>query len=304
MLEEDDDDIRRGIVDLSSLIATSLAASLAFVVGIFLTLSSPFLRAVRLIAGDVRGLLGDLGILHELEGLWRMCRNMRRRGMGGSRAGYDDCGRRRGRSNDHRRVVAVDDEDCRYRTARAYRDDESANTDGSTVHTPQFVGGWRPSVCPSVASGGSGASIAAVVPPPPSPHWRGEEGHAASSSSRSYSSLPLYQDDPYQRGCHSNHQAQQEVSSCPPIVQKNPRQGDAKLFYAAGGCGSAYERRPTANATSGMTTERSRYYDDDYAVSYSKTTTRSPMKPSRRPLAGAGNRHFGSPHMRSRSSVV
>ena len=283
ILEEED--IRQGIIDISSLVATYLAGALAFVIGIFLTLLSPFVRAVRLIAGDVRGLLGDLGILHELGGLWRLWRNLRRRsgGAGGRRRWDHPAG---GGDHLYDRDVA-----CRY------QDDESANTDNSTVHTdqsPHFVAGWTPTLCPSVGSSGVGSTANSAA----CTSWRGEEGE---SSSRSYHSLPMYHQDPYQQGCHPNHHPAPDVSSCPPVVQMNFRHaGRPSSLYGVGGSG-AYARHSNNIAITPSTSECSQYYDD--VPSYSKATSRSPTKPSRSASAG-GNHHHGVTYRRSRSDVV
>ena len=291
ILEEED--IRQGIIDISSLVATYLAGALAFVIGIFLALLSPFVKAVRLIVGDVRGLLGDLGILHELGGLWRLWRNLRRRSGGAG-------GRRRW---DHPAVGG----DHRYDrdVACRHQDDESAYTDNSTVHTdqsPHFVAGWTPTLCPSVSVGscdvGSTANSAACT------SWRGEEGE---SSSRSHHSLPLYHEDPYQQGCHPNyHHQAQDVSSCPPVVQMNSRHAgrSSSSFYNGGGGGiGAYARHSNNNSIPPTTSECSQYYD--VVPPYSKAPSRSPTKPSRSASAG-GNHHHGVTYRRSnsRSDVV
>ena len=68
----EEDVIRQGVIDISMLIATFLAGALSFVIGILLTLCSPVIKMIKLIVGDVRGILGDAGFIHELGSLWRV----------------------------------------------------------------------------------------------------------------------------------------------------------------------------------------------------------------------------------------
>ena len=201
----EDNDIHQGIYDISSLVATYLAGALAFVIGIFLLVLSPFLKAIRLVVSDIRGLLGDLGILHEFGNVLRLWRELRRR----SRRRNDNYGR-------------YDDDDLHVRdVVNRYHDDESTvHTDSSTIHTehsPQFVGGWTPS-CPSVGSYGSSAatndrSFRQSTPENSmrSSSWRRED---RSQSIRSHSSsLPLYnRGEEYYPGRHQSRPSR-DVSS-------------------------------------------------------------------------------------------
>ena len=198
----EDNEIQQGIYDISSLVATYLAGALAFVIGLFLLVLSPFIKAIRLVVSDIRGLLGDLGILHEFGNILRLWRELRRR----SRRRNDNYGRY---DNDlHDRDVV-----------NRYHDDESTvHTDSSTVHTehsPQFVGGWRPS-CPSVGSYGSSTAtnndrpFRQSTPENSMRSWRRED---RSQSTRSHSSLPLYnRDDEYYPGRHQSRLSR-DVSS-------------------------------------------------------------------------------------------
>lgn len=114
----EDNDIQQGIYDISSLVATYLAGALAFVIGLFLLVLSPFIKAIRLVVSDIRGLLGDLGILHEFGNVLRLWRELRRR----SRRRNDNYGR-------------YDDDDLHDRdVVNIYHDDESTvHTDSSTI---------------------------------------------------------------------------------------------------------------------------------------------------------------------------
>ncbi|KAL7549043.1 hypothetical protein ACHAWF_012306 [Thalassiosira exigua] len=131
----EEDAIRQGIIDASTLIATYVAGALSFVVGIFLALLSPIIKVIKVVAGDVRGLLGDAAFLRELGSLWRMYRELRRRSRGSASEAADRP------DHDHRRDAS-------------HYDDESL--DASRSHrSAQYVGGWRPNAGASVGSGAS-----------------------------------------------------------------------------------------------------------------------------------------------------
>lgn len=174
--------IRQGILDLSTLIATYVAGALSFVIGIFLTLISPFVKVVKLILGDVRGLLGDVGFVQDLGSLWRMYRDLRRRGDrgGGSGGSTDGGGRRDQPSHD------------RHHPHGPYYDDEG--TEATSVYTDaspqpaQYVGGWHPRMGGSGVSANSASTGAS----------RSSNPWARGAPSRSHSSLPLVYEDQYQ----------------------------------------------------------------------------------------------------------
>lgn len=201
----ENNDIQQGIYDISSLVATYLAGALAFVIGIFLLVLSPFIKAIRLVVSDIRGLLADLGILHEFGNVLRLWRELRRR----SRRRNDNYGR-------------YDDDDLHDRdVVNRYHDDESTvHTDSSTIHTehsPQFVGGWTPS-CHSVGSYGSSTATndrpfrqSTSENSMRSCSWRRED---RSQSIRSHpSSLPLYnRGEEYYLGRHHSRMSR-DVSS-------------------------------------------------------------------------------------------
>lgn len=211
-LAQHEDAIRQGIVDISTLIATYVAGALSFIIGIFLTLVSPFVKVIKLIVGDVRGLLGDAAFLQEVGSLWRMYRDLRRRG--GRSAGDDDDGGYRHHNHHH--------------GGRYYQDDESTG-DNSTVYTEnssQFVGGWRPSVN-SVGSRGSNMSAGTTSAGTTrgstrstTSSSRGAGGAGVSTASRSYSSLPLVYEDQYQDQevvpQVSSSPGKEALTTCPP----------------------------------------------------------------------------------------
>lgn len=201
----EDNDIQQGIYDISSLVATYLAGALAFVIGVFLLVLSPFIKAIRLVVSDIRGLLGDLGILHEFGNVLRLWRELRRRS--------------RRRSDNHGRYN--DDDLHDQDVVNRYHDDESTvHTDSSTIHTehsPQFVGGWTPS-CPSVGSYGSSTATNdrpfRQSTPENSMRSSSLRREDRSQSIRSHaSSLPLYnRDEEYYPGRHHSRLSQ-DVSS-------------------------------------------------------------------------------------------
>jgi len=278
----EEDAIRQGILDISTLIATYLAGGLSFVIGIFLALVSPFVKIIKLIVGDVRGLLGDVGFLQDFGSLWTMYREMRRRGgrSGGSAAGgyhpHD------GRHHHHH-----------YNHSNRY-DDESTEANGTvyTEQSPQFVGGWRPVVCPSVGSsaGASGVSANSASTGGNS-SWASSSRNSArrpvsSSLVQSYSSLPLVHEDQYQ-----DHHRQ---GLAPPPVSKNDASSSRPLemMYQRTNNSSSYQSNPSyyngsSHQHQGTHTRHSRIvtppipqgsqYDPSYPPASSPTTQHRPI---------------------------
>jgi len=190
-LGEHEERIRQGIIDVSKVVATYIAGFLAFVVGIFLGLLSPFVKVIKLIVGDLKGLLGDAAFLQEVGSLWRMYRELRRGGERSSSGHHDGGGE--------------------YR----YYDDDSTNEgyDGTvfTDNSSQYVGGWKPSVSSAGSRGskstgtGNGSWIAATSSSRRSNNSTSSRGKGSgggpiasmSAASRSYSSLPYVYEDKY-----------------------------------------------------------------------------------------------------------
>jgi len=199
--------IRRVIVDVSAVVATYVAGFLSFVVGIFLTLASPLIKMVKLIVGDVRGLLGDAAFLQEVGSLWRMYWELRRRGGSGG-----------------------DDDDGEYRHGHGrYYDDESTEADSRahTENSSQFVGGWMPSVnsAGSNVTGGSGSRNGASWATPGSRRSnsssKGNGRGSGAAASRSYSSLSLV--------CEDRYSQDQETSLLQVSSSSRPQGNDASF---------------------------------------------------------------------------
>lgn len=176
----DEDAIRQGIVDFSTLVATYLAGALSFIIGIFLTLLSPLVKIIKCIVGDVRGLLGDAGFLHELGSLWRLYRDLRRSAEQSNYSSSNGDNQYYNHHHHHQR----------------YQDDTSVEDGSTTVcsaeTSAQFVGGWRPQVCPSV---GSGCASSVTTPNTMGGTTRSTSsswaGVAVNVSPKPYSSVPL-----------------------------------------------------------------------------------------------------------------
>lgn len=173
-----------------------------FKTGIFLALLSPIVRLIKLIFGDLTGLIGDAfglalrnnpGLSRDLEGLTRILKNFSSRPQ-------------RWRRHNTREGNAPSRQDQSY-DGRSYNDDCEASvgsghtrstyyshaTDEEGTHDgPQYVGGWSPSIASSRGSNSRGSY--------PSTGSYGS-GRNRSRPSKSYGSLPQVQED--------------DVSSCP-----------------------------------------------------------------------------------------
>ncbi|KAL3779315.1 hypothetical protein HJC23_013765 [Cyclotella cryptica] len=176
--EEEEDAIRAGIVDISVFVATYLAGGLSFVVGIFLALLSPFIKLIKIIFGDLTGLIGDAfglalrnnpGLCRDLEGLTRIFKSFSSRSTRAS--WYGSRHRRRGSDENVFSGPEVDCEascggesqytyDSQYsssywdgRSAMGSEGDSSYATHLSQETSPQYVGGWSPSINVSSSRG-------------------------------------------------------------------------------------------------------------------------------------------------------
>jgi len=268
----EEDVIRQGVIDISMLIATYLAGALSFVIGILLTLCSPVIKMIKLIVGDVRGILGDAGFIHELGSLWRVLRT-RSSGSSGSST-------RSPSNRDAQSTASASPYNPRYdqysRNANYY-DDESTvggGDDQSSVYTensPQFIGGWRPRVnSSSVGSSQLGTGMGSAAS-----NSSNHTGNSSSrrSSSRSYPSLSqvhegqssyYHQDDrrsspqaqqqqqaPMSHGAPSmmyqGHQAQQHHPTTPSRSQQGPPSTNSSGYYSHGGYQPARARSFSAS---------------------------------------------------------
>jgi hypothetical protein len=182
------------------------------VTGIFLAIISPFIRIIKLIFGDLTGLIGDAvglalrnnpGLSRDLEGLTRIFKNFssprqRWRRQGSSREvnfpphqgeGHD-------RLNRH--------DDCEASIGSVYTHSTyDSHTDDYTQDSPQYVGGWSPSIASSRGSNSRGSFPSTGSAGYLSTGISGQSYGSGrrSRSSKSYSSLPQVQED--------------DVSSCP-----------------------------------------------------------------------------------------
>lgn len=267
----EEDVIRQGVIDISMLIATYLAGALSFVIGILLTLCSPVIKMIKLIVGDVRGILGDAGFVHELGSLWRVYRDLRTRSTGSSGSSTRSRSNRDGQSTAS--ASSYNPRYDQYSRNASYYDDESTvggGDDQSSVYTensPQFIGGWRPRVnSSSVGSSQLGTGMGSAAS-----NSSNHTGNSSSrrSSSRSYPSLSqvhegqssyYHQDDrrsspraqqqqqaPMSHGAPSmmyqGHQAQQHHPTTPSRSQQGPPSG----YYSNGGYQPARARSYSAS---------------------------------------------------------
>ena len=269
----EEDAIRQGVIDVSMLIATYIAGALSFIIGILLTLFSPLIKIIKLIVGDVRGLLGDAGFIQELGSLWRVYRDLRRRGSSSS-------------DNGPRSPSDYSTHSSRYdsysRDSRYY-DDESTVGEDSTVYTeysPQYVGGWRPNVSSSTSagstmSGTNSANSSGVI----------SQGNNMPSSSRrmtsrSSSSLPLVHEGEPQY--HHN------------LGQAPKSHGAPNMMYQQSSRDASYHQQgpPPNNNNSG--------YNNSNYQSYQPSS--QPQSPQKLPAAARGRSYSSSPVKQSSTS--
>ena len=215
-LRRDHEDAKRkmhkAVSDFSTLVATYAASGLSLVLGIFLTLASPIVRIIKLIVGDVCGLL-NMSIFADLGHVWRLYRDLRRK------AGRMSSPRNR-----------RDDE-----SGLSYYSEDYSNSSAGTSNAPtmysdetstQFVGGWSPSVRPGSRAGsmesgrsrGSGASSTHVS--------GGGHNNGGGSSHRSASSAAV-NDDVMSAGSASTHgsAATSATSNCTSTVHADMSRG-------------------------------------------------------------------------------
>ena len=274
----EEDAIRQGVIDISMLIATYLAGALSFIIGILLTLFSPLIKIIKLIVGDVRGLLGDAGFIQELGSLWRVYRDLRRRSSSdnGPRSPSSDYSTHSSRYDSYSR-------DSRY------YDDESTVGEDSTVYTeysPQYVGGWRPNVSSSTSAGSTmsggtnSANSSGVV----------SQGNSMSSSSRrmtsrSASSLPLVHENEVPQYRHNQGQAPKSHGTPGMMYQQSSR--DASYHHRQG--------PPPNNNNSG--------YNNGNYPSYQPSS--QPQSPQKLPAVAAarGRSYSSSPVKQSSTSL-
>ena len=220
--EADTEAIRRGIIDISTLIATYLAGCLSFIIGILLTIISPFLKVVKLIVGDVRGLLGEMGIFHELGSLRRVYRELRRKSSSKRRNSDYDGSSQQGANEEGTNMSDYTGRYDRYHQPNRYYDDESTQ-DGTayTDNSSQFVGGWQPGT-PSLGSA-SGTTNSASSGTAATGTYSSRSG--GGGGSRSYSALPMVheQSQYHHQGILSPHPAhqQQQIASYYSPSQNN-----------------------------------------------------------------------------------
>ena len=273
----DEDAIRQGILDFSTLVATYLAGALSFLIGIFLTLLSPLIKIIKCIVGDVRGLLGDAGFLHELGSLWRLYRDLRRSSeRSSSQYPHHHPYSSNTTGGDYHYYNHHYHPSPRYNN---HHQDDTSLEDGSTTvcsaeTSTQFVGGWRPHVCPSVGSGCGASSVntpsinmggGTVRSSSSSSSWGAGGGVVAMNASprplqHVSSSLPLGQDGGIRPGAGDGHsistttsKKNDEVSSCPPQMtwhqQTAQSCSESRPYYNPSSRGSSgnhvYARRST-----------------------------------------------------------
>lgn len=198
--------------------------------GIFLALLSPFIKIIKVIFGDLTGLIGDAfglalrnnpGLVRDLKGLTRIFKGFASPSSPNVASRVNAWGHRRRGSDENMRYESGMEADCEasvggvsaYTAATNTSSQYSywdARSEDSTVYTcgdPQYVGGWSPSVIsggsskhstrsPTDQRQGMSPSIGGRLPRPPSNHSRGR-------SSKSYSSLPQVNED-------------EDALSCPP----------------------------------------------------------------------------------------
>lgn len=154
--------------------------------GIFLAVLSPFIKLIKIIFGDLTGLIGDaFGLaLRNNPGLWRDLEGLTRIFKGfstsrSSRKNWNGSGHNTRRRSDDNHLFAGSEMDCEasYGGESQYTHDSqysSSYWDGPSVMgsegdssyatqlsgqetAPQYVGGWSPSIISAVSSRGSNA---------------------------------------------------------------------------------------------------------------------------------------------------
>jgi len=295
----EEDVIRQGVIDISMLIATYLAGALSFVIGILLTLCSPVIKMIKLIVGDVRGILGDAGFIHELGSLWRVYRDLRTRSSGSSGSSNRDGHSTTSSSSYNPRYD-------QYSRNASYYDDESTvggGDDQSSVYTensPQFIGGWRPRVnSSSVGSsqlGGMGSAASNS-----SNHT--DNSSSRRTSSRSYPSLSQVQESSsyyHQDDRRSSPQAQQQQQA--PMSHGAPN-----MMYQGH---QAQQHHPTTPSRSQQGSPSGYYSNGGYQPARARSYSASPVKQSQHrhcgPSSAVGISSHYSPqkNRRQRPGVV
>jgi hypothetical protein len=250
----DEDAIRQGIVDFSTLVATYLAGALSFIIGTFLTLLSPLVKIIKCIVGDVRGLLGDAGFLHELGSLWRLYRDLRR---SAEQSNYSSSNGDYQYYNHHHHHPR-------------YQDDTSVEDGSTTVYSAetsaQFVGGWRPQVCPIV---GSGCASSVNTPNTMGDTTRSTSsswaGVAANASPRPYSTVPF--DRQGRRPGAEVVRTSKNTHCHPNEMMWNPhtaRNSESSPYYNRRSNNEAFARRPTDLSHQPQLPPRAQYYGPPY----------------------------------------
>lgn len=204
--------LHKAVTDLSSLVATYVAYGLSLVLGIFLTLVSPVVRVIKLIVGDVRGLL-NMSIFADLGHVWRYYRGLRRK------AGRMSSPRNR---RDDESGMSYYSEDYSHSSAGT----SNAPTMYSDESSTQFVGGWSPSLRPGSRSGSveSGRSLGSGAS---STHVSGGRHSNAGGSSHHSASSAAANDDVMSAGSASTHgsAATSAMSNCTSTVHADMSRG-------------------------------------------------------------------------------
>ena len=231
--------MRKVVTDFSSLVATYVASGLSLVLGIFLTLVSPIVRVVKLIVGDVRGLL-NMSIFADLGHVWRHYRNLRRK------AGRMSSPRNR---RDDESGMSYYSEDYSHSSAGT----SNAPTMYSDESSTQFVGGWSPSLrsgsrAGSMESGRSHGSGASSRVSGGRHNKGGVSGHNSASSAAA-------NDDVMSAGSASTHgsAATSAMSNCTSAVHADMSRGT----HSSGGPPRMPSHPASEAAASAFTTSRS-----------------------------------------------
>lgn len=238
----EEDIIRQGVIDISMLIATYLAGALSFIIGMLLTIFSPLIKIIKLIVGDVRGLLGDAGFIQELGSLWRVYRDLRRR----SSSPNSSSPPRSPSGGTFQDMLTTRARYDSYSRDTCYYDDESTVGDQSSVFTeasPQFVGGWQPRVSSSSVGSSTNGSASAALSGNNSPNPR-------RTSSRSHPSLPslpqVYEDSQY----HHDKKQHAPMSSGAPLMYQQQEGNSSSAAYSSGyQRGRSYSSSPVKSSS-------------------------------------------------------
>ena len=197
-----------GAVHLKKLNTNELIINIFTKTGVFIAILSPIARLLKLIFGDLLGLLGDVfgialrnnpTLCRDLSRIKRMFMASRRSRGRRSRSPAMDQNIRRSSSYDGHHC----NDDCEssmgsstYAHSTYY--DQSIPSEGSH-DGPQYVGGWSPSIASSRGSNSRGGSHASTGSYGSSGYKYPSNGYAGrqskSKSSRSYSSLPQVQEN-------------------------------------------------------------------------------------------------------------